>query len=81
VTIVAIVGIARVLLLLLLLLMDLVGVLMMTTVMPLISMRMVRNISIFVAVKQVDTTTAIPRSPRGLCEVGHAVGVMLMLVT
>jgi hypothetical protein len=70
-------------LLLLLLLMDLVGMLMMTTGMPLISVRMVRNIRIFVAVKQVDTSTAIPCSPRGLCQVGHAVavGVMLMLVT
>jgi hypothetical protein len=70
-------------LLLLLLLMDLVGMLMMTTGMPLISVRMVNNIRIFVAVKQVDTSTTIPWSPRGLCQVGHAVtvGVMLMLVT
>jgi hypothetical protein len=70
-------------LLLLLLLMDLVGMLMMTTGMPLISVRMVNNIRIFVAVKQVDTSTAISCSPWGLCQVGHAVtvGVMLMLVT
>jgi hypothetical protein len=61
--------------LLLLLLMDLVGMLMMTTVMP------VRHIRIFVAVKQVDTSTASPCSPRGLGQVRHAVGVMLMLVS
>jgi hypothetical protein len=77
---IAIVAIAW-MLLLLLLLMNLVGMLMMTTVMPLVSMRMVRNIRIFVAVKQVDTSTAIPCSPRRLGQVGHAVGVMLMLVT
>ena len=63
------------------LLLNLVGMLMMTTVMPLVPMRRVRNVRIFVAVKQVDTSTAIPCSPRRLCQVGHAVGVMLMLVT
>jgi hypothetical protein len=74
------IGIAWVLVMgLLLLLMELVGMLMMTAMMTLISMRMVRNIRIFVSIKQVDTPTAIPWSPRGLCEIGHAVGVMLLV--